>query len=238
MAYTPYSLGTLLGILAVVFDLVIAIIAAANVAMASHFSLDPPRKEPNFQGHLLFCMMMQFATAVASAASLLFSIATEDNFFAYLIEMLFLLGSILLLNHVRILFGPFHWEARISKTQLHVASCFLSTALFGLAVVQRSKNTMWLITLSYCLTLIYHFVFFSERLSLNHLDEKITGFSLLLLIPWGITALLNFFFNDRSTITIAVTAASGSEAILLVCIFLVQRRHRRLGYIRVPTEPV
>jgi len=61
-----YSMGILLGILAVALDLIVALIAAANVAIASHLSLRSPRKKSNFESHfkwhLIFCMVVRSFT--------------------------------------------------------------------------------------------------------------------------------------------------------------------------------
>jgi len=68
-SYSQYSLGILLGILAVALNLAIAVVAAVNAALASHLSLRPEQKDPNIEACLIICMIVLFGTAVISGTS-------------------------------------------------------------------------------------------------------------------------------------------------------------------------
>jgi len=231
--YSAYSLGILLGILAVALYLVIAIIAAANVAMASHLSLHPPRKEFIFEGRLLFCMMMQFATAVVSGGSLfLLCINIDVAFFPICVGASFISGFCILVYHVWMLFG-LDCEKRMSKVMtLHIASLFLSTLACIFTLIQASVIVVWFTTLSYYLTIMCHSLFFSTRFTLNHLaGAKITILSLALCFLWFLVSALNAISGGWPFIKIVTMVASVFESILLIYMcrepFKERRRQRR-----------
>ena len=193
-----YSLGILLGILSVALDLVIAIITAANVAIASQLSLHPPRKESTFEGRLLFCMMMQLATAVMSGMSLfLLSFNIGDLFFDLCVGAAFFVGSYILAHHVSQVLHMFglDWRKLLFQTSkvtiLHIASLFLSMLACVSALFQASIMVVWLTISAYYATLMFDFFFLSKRSSINHLDARMTNFSLILFILWMLASLLH-----------------------------------------------
>ena len=56
-SYSLDSLGMMLGIIAVALNLSVAVMAAANAALASYLSLRPEHKAPNIEAHLILCYL-------------------------------------------------------------------------------------------------------------------------------------------------------------------------------------
>jgi len=132
-SYSQYSLGILLGILAVALNLAIAVVAAVNAALASHLSLRPEQKDPNIEACLLICMIVLFGTAVISGSSLILLSINIDFIFTAYVGALFLSGVGISIHHVLELCG-FHWLKRMYKTPLSASSTILSIVALILAV--------------------------------------------------------------------------------------------------------
>ena len=106
-SYSAYSLGMLLGIIAMVLNLAVAVMAAVNVALASHLSLRPEQKAPNIEAGLIFGMIMLFSTAVISGISLILLSINIDCWFTLCVGITFISGVMILIYHILELFG-FH----------------------------------------------------------------------------------------------------------------------------------
>ena len=118
-SYSLDSLRMMLGIIAVALNLSVAVMAAANAALASHLSLRPEQKTPNIEAHLIFCMIVLFGTAVVSGSSLTLLSINIDPFFT-----LFLSGGLVSILHALELLGP-HWVKRVYKTPLCLITHFI-----------------------------------------------------------------------------------------------------------------
>ena len=240
--YSLYSLGILLGILAVAFNLVVAIIAAANGAIATHLSLRPPLKESIFEQRLLLCMMSQFFAAVMAEVSLfLLSTNIHDTFFTICVGALFFLCFCTLGHHVWVLLG-LDWAKSIFKMSilktLYIASLFLSTLASTLAL-GTAYSTVWFTILIYYLTIVCHSLYFSTRLALN-LGTIISLPCLSVL--WSLVSFGNIFTGGWLSSKLATMVVSVIESALLMHMFMelrkeLYRTRQRLKHTRVPTEP-
>jgi len=225
----------------VAFDLVIAFIAAANVAMASHLSLDPPRKEPNFQGRLVFCMTMKLGTAMFSAGSLYLLCAKIDFIFTFCLEVSFCLGLAILVYQVATLLGFKAWVKRSSKRLLPLILSVVSLIAFIISTMVLRKNNVWLTTLATYFTCTYISLVILQIIPFDHPDAKGIVFPLILCLVWMAASLVPLFSSSRITLTIIVSAVSGIEAILLAYVGgsgIWKRRGRQHRHTRVPTNPV
>ena len=104
-SYSLYSLGILLGILAVALNLSVAVISAVNAALASHFSFQPEQKAPNIEARLIFCVIVLFGTAVVSGISLILLSININPCFAICVGALFFSGVGISIHHVLELFA-------------------------------------------------------------------------------------------------------------------------------------
>jgi hypothetical protein len=104
--YSTYSLGILLGIVAVALNLTTAVTAAVNAALACHLSLQigQTRKRPNIEARLILCMIVLFGAAVISGGSLVLLSFNIDVSFAICVGVLFLSGVVIAIYHVYALF--------------------------------------------------------------------------------------------------------------------------------------
>ena len=255
--YSSYSFGMLFGILAVALDLIVAIIAAANVAMASHLSLRPPRKDPDFHGRLVFCMIMQLGTAMFSGCSLYILALEIDVTFSLCVLVSFIYGSMILMYQVFKLYGFKPWMKRSSKTPLLFILSIVSCTAFMLAVGSKSqsKGSMWTTTLANYLTFTYILLVFFQVIPLNHPDAikgdykailftKSCALPLSLCSFWMTTSLFTLFNSSESgwnIVTIIGIAASVLEAVLFgyvagMAFWKSSKRQQR--HTRVPTNPV
>jgi len=223
--YSAYSLGILLGILAVALNLAVAVVAAVNAALASHLSLRPEQNAPNIEARLIFCMIALFSTALVSGSSLILLSINFDPSFSICVGVLFLSGVVISIHHVSELFG-FHWLKRVYKTPLCASSLILSTVVFIFAV-SRPNTTIWLTIPYYCFTLIYHL--FADIQSMPFRPGKwsiICAF--ILCLYWAYCSVTTFVFQSRSPwFMMAFGVASGLEAVILASIGIVGSWKRR-----------
>ena len=239
-----YSMGILLGILAVALDLIVALIAAANVAIASHLSLRSPRKKSNFESHfkwrLIFCMVMQFVIGILSGASLFLLSLNISTVFGYGVGFLFAYGF-LFLGHFAFQSFGFNPLKLMFKVPLSALSLALSTLAVILDACLRNKCRLEFTILIYGFSLIYQLFIHSQRIPIENPDWRNIGASFVFCSSWMVLFLLPLYCRGRGRSTIIVSAASGLEAILLAYICIVGlrekwRQHRR--HIRGPTSPV
>ena len=214
--YSPYSLGILLGILAVALNLAVAVIAAANAALASHLSLHPPQKSLNIEERFIFCMIVLFGIAIVSGTSLILLSINIDFFFTICVGFLFLSGVGISLYHVLAFFGC-EWLGCMYKTPLPASSLVLSTVAFILAIV-RPDGTMWFKIPNYYFTLTYHLLVVIQNVPSRPNRRSITcAFSLCL--TWtacsAVTCVIN---NQNLQYSIALGVVSALEAVTLASI--------------------
>jgi len=244
--YSTYSLGIFLGIFAVALDLLVAIVAAANVAMASYLSFHPPREkfnfESNFQWRLIFCMIMQFATAIVSGNSLILFSLNIGIIFSICVGCLFLMGFSFLVHSVFLLFGVNRLKHMLKlKAPLSALSLVLSTLAFILVVCLRNQQTLWFTVFAYFFTLIYQLFIHSQRIPIEKPEWMYIGLSFLYCFLWMLLSLWLIASNFQDPLAIIANTASGLEGILFTYIAVVGvskkwGQHRR--HIRGSTSPV
>jgi len=242
--YPPYFMGISLGIFAVALDLVIGIIAAANVAIASHLSLRSPRKESNFESHfewrLIFCMIMQFGVAILSGCSLFLLSLNINTPFGYYVGFPFAYGFFLLGHFVLQSFG-FNPVKRMFMAPLAALSLALSALACILDAFLLNECRLGFTVFVYGFTLIYQLFIHSQRIPIENPDWRNIGASFVFCSCWMVLFIFPLDCKVRGPTTIIVSAASGLEAILLVYIGIVGlrekwRQHRQ--HIRGPTSTV
>ena len=218
-SYSTYSLGILFGILAVVLNLTVAVVAAVNAALASHLSLRPEQKAPNIEARLIFCMIVLFGTAVVSGSSLILLSIDISHYFAFCVGALFLSGVGISILHILELFS-FHWLKRVYKTPLSASSLILSTVAFIFAV-SRPTSIIWLIFPYYLFTLIYHLFADFQNIP-SRLSKKSITFAFVLGISWTVCSIMACLFKGPDLLyTIPSGVASGLEAITFASISIV-----------------
>ena len=240
--YSLYSLGILLGIFVVAVDLVIATFAAVNVAIASHLSLHPPRKESNFESHfewrLIFCMIMQCGIAIVSGVSLILLSFNINLAFSLCVGTSLAYGFLFLGYFVCWQSFGFNAVECMLKAPLSALSLALSTLAFILNVSLRHKDTTWPTVLAYYLTLTCHSFIYSHRIPLEKPHRINVGLSIACCGSW-ISVVIPLYYNNMDSAEITVMAVSGLEAIVLGYIGITgmwKRRHR--PHIRGPISPV
>ena len=224
-SYSPYSLGILLGILAVALDLAVAVMAAVNAALASHLSLRPEQKAPNIQARLIFCMIVLFGTAAVSGSSLILLSINIDFPFTICVGVLFLSSVGISIHYVLELFG-FNWLKRMYKTRLLASSLILSTVAFILAVA-RPDATMWFTIPNYYFTLTYHLLVVIQNMPSRPGKRSITS-AFILCLFWTACLIVICLVKDRNLwYTIAFCIVLGLEAITLASIGIIGSWKRR-----------
>ena len=225
-------------------DLVMATLAAANVAIASHLSLRSPQKESNFESHfesrLIFCMIIQFVVAVFSGCSLFLLSLNISTTFGYYVGFPFAYGFLLLGYFILQSLG-FNPVKRMFMARLSALSVALSTLAFILNACLLNKCRTMFTVVVYGFTLIYQLFIHSQGIPLENPDWRNIGSSFFFCSCWMLLSLLPLHCKARGPSTIIVSSASCLEAILLAYIGVIGlwkkwRPHRR--HIRGSTSPV
>ena len=225
-SYSLYSLGILLGIIAVVLNLAVAVMAAVNAALASHLSLRPEQKTPNIEASLILCMVVLFSTAVISGISLILLSINIDPIFTICVGTLLFSGVGISIFHVLELFG-FHWLKRMYKTPLSVVSLILSTVALILAV-SRPDRTIWFIIPNYCFILTYHSLVDIQNMPYRP-GRRSIDCAFILSLYWMASSMITYCLENRKLnmgYEMAFVAASGSEGGVLASIGIVASRKR------------
>jgi len=220
-SYTLYSLGILLGILAVALNLAVAVIAAVNAALASHFSFQPDQKAPNIEARLVFCVIVMFGTAVVSGFSLILLSSNINAFFAICVGALFFSGVGISIHHVLELF-PFD-RLKPMKHPIASLSLFLSSCACMIAISQPDA-TLWLTIPNYYFTLTYHLL-----VDLHDMPSPpgITC-AFMLFLSWTVFSIVLYFRNSRDFwYVITYVSASGLTAIMFAIIGIIGCWKRR-----------
>jgi len=239
--YSTYSLGILFGIIAVALNLVAAIIAAANVAIASHLSLHPPRREYDvesiFKQRLIFCMITQFAIAIVSGISLLLFSLNIDSFLGVCVGFFLFHGFLFLVIFV---WQSLEFNHEMFKG-LSTLSVVLSTLAFILAVARQKIYPLQSIVCFYFSTLIYHLCIHSQGIPTEKPHRTNIFYSFVLCLSWMEVSIPPLASHYRDPSMIILSAISGLEGILFAYLVIVGlwkkwRGHQR--HIRGPTSPV
>jgi MFS family permease len=152
--YSVYSLGLMLGLLAVALNLAVAGIAAVNAALACHFSLHEPDYKPPMEARIVFCMFLQFMASGLAGISLVMLCAEFDLAFTIVTAVLFFSGIAISAYHLISLFGS-KWLSKVLKHPLHAISLVLSTVAFCFDVVSPSQSS-WFTISTYGSTVTFH----------------------------------------------------------------------------------
>ena len=230
-SYSLYSLGIMLGILAVALNLAVAVMAAVNAALASHLSLQPEQKAPNIEGRLIFCMVMLFSTAIVSGFSLTLLSINIDPFFTICVGVLFFFGVAISIHHVWVLFG-FNWRKYMDQPRppLSTLSLILSSLTFMLAVAPPD-TTVWFTIPIYYLILTYHLLVDIRNMPYRP-GRRSIDWTFTLCLLWTASSILTIVFklaDPSSALWYKITfgTLSSSEAITLATIGIVGSRKRR-----------
>ncbi|RXW12316.1 hypothetical protein EST38_g13537 [Candolleomyces aberdarensis] len=153
--YSTFSLGLMLGLLAIALNLTVAAIAAVNAALACHFTLNKPTNyNPTMEARITLCMLIQFMASGVSGISLILLCLNLDKPFMIVTSILFFAGIVISTYHLVALFAGEYITA-LKKQPLHVVSLLISTAAFGFDVSTPSPSSWFTIT-TYGFTMIYH----------------------------------------------------------------------------------
>ncbi|KAJ2935015.1 hypothetical protein H1R20_g1988, partial [Candolleomyces eurysporus] len=153
--YSTFSLGLMLGLLAIALNLTVAAIAAVNAALACHFTLNKPTKyNPTMEARITLCMLIQFMASGVAGISLILLCLNLDKPFMIVTSILFFAGIVISTYHLVALFAE-EWFSELTKQPLHVVSLIISTAAFGFDVSTPSPSSWFTIT-TYGFTMIYH----------------------------------------------------------------------------------
>ncbi|RXW19359.1 hypothetical protein EST38_g6492 [Candolleomyces aberdarensis] len=155
--YTTYSLGLMLGLLAIALNITVAAVAAVNAAIACHFSLfteDSHKRTMKYR--VVFCMILQFISGAVSGMSFILLTLNYDWSFAVVAGFLFFAGSVVAAYHLIALFGT-QWLMRLWAQPLHILSLLLCSLAFSFDVSTPSRSSWFTIT-TFGVTIVYHTV--------------------------------------------------------------------------------
>jgi hypothetical protein len=152
--YSAYSLGLMLGLLAVALSLTVAGIAAVNAALACHFSVHETDYKPRMGTRVTFCMILQFMASSLTGVSLVMLCVEFDTAFTIVAAALFFSGTAISAGHLISLFGR-KWLSKVMKQPLHTISLVLATVAFCFDVVSPSQKSWFTIT-TFGTTVTFH----------------------------------------------------------------------------------
>jgi hypothetical protein len=226
--YSAYSLGLMLGLLAVSLNLTVAAIAAVNAALACHFSLHVPKYKPPMEARIVFCMLLQFMASGLAGMSLVMLCAEFDLAFTIVTAVLFFSGIVISAYHLISLFG-LEWFKELKGQPLHAISLVLSTVAFCFDVVSPSQSSWFTIT-TYGTTVTFHMMAVLHAKS-EHADRprKVYAFVVLVIAcMWAgcvaVTSVLRYQrYEGRSDLQeqvsrYVIASLAGVEALVLLVI--------------------
>lgn len=222
--YSLYSLGLMLGLLAVALNLAAAAIAAVNAALACHFSIHHPPSKPSLEARIVFCMLIQFIASAVAGISLVLLCIQFDFAFTIVIAVLFFSGIVISAYHLISLFGS-KWFKQLRGQPLHAISLVVSTVAFCLDVPAPSPISWFTITI-YGVTVAYHMVAILQyRPTPRKQPRRLATFVVMAIAAmWvGCAALKSAFtFYPGSVmhraLQFAVVSLAGLEALVLLAI--------------------
>lgn len=216
--------------MAVALNLAIAVVAAINTALACHLSLLPKQKPPNIEVRLILCVIVLFGAAVISGGSLILLSFNLGTVFAICVGVIFFSGVVISIHHVLTLFG-FNWM-RIMRSlkQLRFLSVCFSTLAFTLALTLQSDAIIWLTTLTYYFTLIYHSLVAIQNMPSLLWSRGSIIWAFTLCLSWILCSILSYVNNlGLDSFLELAFLLNGPEIIILASIGFVgiQKRQRQ-----------
>ncbi|KAJ2935014.1 hypothetical protein H1R20_g1987, partial [Candolleomyces eurysporus] len=224
--YSSFSLGLMLGLLAVALNLTVAAIAAVNAALACHFSLHlpPADHKPSMEARIVFCMLIQFMASGLAGISLVLLSLSFDKAFTIVTAILFFAGIIISAYHLVALFGS-QWFTKLRGQPLHSISLVISTCAFGFDVSTPSPSSWFTIT-TFGFTVTYHMLaVLHNRSSKGDRPRRLAIFGVALIAGcWVgcaiVTATLGHFreahwHRDRVVMYLVISLASAEAAVLV-----------------------
>ncbi|KAJ2934115.1 hypothetical protein H1R20_g2994, partial [Candolleomyces eurysporus] len=155
--YTIYSLGLMLGLLAIAMNITVAAVAAVNAAIACHFSLHAEASHKHTMRYrVVFCMILQFMSGAISGMSFILLTLNYDWTFAIVAGFLFFVGSVVAAYHLIALFGT-EWFTRLRTQPWHTVSLILCFVAFSFDVSTPSRSSWFTIT-TFGVTIVYHMI--------------------------------------------------------------------------------
>ncbi|KAJ2914410.1 hypothetical protein MD484_g6001, partial [Candolleomyces efflorescens] len=224
--YSTFSLGLMLGLLAVALNLTVAAIAAVNAALACHFSLHrpPANHTPSMEARIVFCMLIQFMASGLAGISLVLLSLSFDKAFTIVTAILFFAGIVISAYHLLALFGS-KWFTKLRGQPLHSISLVISTCAFAFDVSTPSPSSWFTIT-TFGFTVTYHMLaVLHNRSSKGDKPRRLAIFGVILIAGcWVgcaiVTATLSHFREthwrwDRAVMYIIIALASTEAAVLV-----------------------
>jgi hypothetical protein len=170
--YSTYSLGLMLGLLAIALNITVAAVSAVNAAIACHFSLHTESSHKHTMRYrVVFCMILQFFSATVSGMSFILLTLNYDWTFAVVAGFLFFAGSVVAAYHLIALFG-LQWFTRLRAQPLHSVSLVLCCVAFSFDISTPSRSSWFTIT-TFGVTVVYHMVAVLYNTSPLHLHPSI-----------------------------------------------------------------
>lgn len=156
--YSTYSLGLMLGLLAVALNITVAAVAAVNAAIACHFSLleEITHERTMMPYRVVFCMLVQFMASGVSGMSLILLAINFHWPFAIVAAFLFFAGTLVAAYHLVSLFGT-QWFTKLKGQPLHTISLVLCSTAFAFDLSTPSRSSWFTIT-TFGVTIIYHMI--------------------------------------------------------------------------------
>lgn len=154
--YTFYSLGLMIGVVAICLNIAVAAIAAANAALACSLSMRNSTKIPRMGERAVFCMVLLFVAFCASGASLVFLCVDFDIAFTIAVVVVYFGGlSLAPLQLVDDFWRDMDWVFGWREDPLRFVSCSGLGPVFALAVA-RPAPPSWYPLLMATFTLTHH----------------------------------------------------------------------------------
>lgn len=226
--YTFYSLGLMLGLVAVALDIGVAAIAAVNAALACQFSISPPEIKPMMEARVLFCMIMLFIAFFLSGMSLILLSTEFDGPFTIFLAVLFFGCFVIAAYQPIARFGQQWIKALRRRPRLHLFSLLTSTSAFLVSLARARVPSSWYTLTVYGFTLLYHIIAVmydkSPRSNIRR-PRRIAAFCVSFIAAiWAgcvvatltMTAQSNHYTGQADTwLKYSIAVLSGVEALLL-----------------------
>ncbi|KAF6746885.1 hypothetical protein DFP72DRAFT_615962 [Ephemerocybe angulata] len=195
--YSAYSLGLMLGLLAVALNLTVAAIAAVNAALACHFSIHIPIHRPTLEARVVFCMILQFIASGVAGISLVMLCYKFDLAFTIVAAVLFFAGILISGYHLVALFGS-RWFTELRGQPLHSISIAVSTSAFLVDVISPSPSS-WFTISTYGITITYHMLaVLHNRSSKGNRPRRLALFAVVVMVGcWVGCVILTTFLGSQ-----------------------------------------
>lgn len=154
--YTSYSLGLMIGLLAVALNVGVGAIATVNAALACHFTVYVPKHKPSMEARVVFCMLIMFVAFLLAGASIILLSIKFDIAFTIILALLFFIGIAIAGLQLVVRFGQ-EWVEALLRNKFHLGSVVISTAAF-VVDVSRPVPQSWYTISAYAFTILYHVV--------------------------------------------------------------------------------